>query len=112
MKKIEAIIRHGRLEAVRKALQTLGIRGMSITEIQGLGEQEGFAEVYRGVRYDIKFLPKIKLELIIDDNLVDTCVTVICETARTGEIGDGKIFIYDVQQVIRIRTGEYDQEAL
>lgn len=112
MKKIEATIRPFKLEDVREALANLGITGMTLTEVKGLGRQKGHTELYRGAEYNVDFLPKIKIELIIDDEQLDECLDVLAEAARTGKVGDGKIFVSDIHKVIRIRTGEEDQQAL
>lgn len=112
MKKIEAIIKHYKLDEVRDALNKIGIQGMTVTEVKGFGRQKGHMEVYRGVEYEVKFLPKIKIEVAIAAEKQDEVLKVIQENARTGEIGDGKIFIYDLEDTIRIRTGERGKEAL
>ncbi len=112
MKKIEAIIKHFRLEEVRDALNKIGIQGMTVTEVKGFGRQKGHMEVYRGVEYEVKFLPKVKLEVALPQENLDEALKVIQEHAKTGEIGDGKIFIYNLQDVIRIRTGEKGRDAL
>lgn len=112
MKKIEAIIKPFRLEEVKDALSTLGISGMSITEIKGFGRQKGHTEIYRGNEYTVDFLPKIKLETIVADELVESAVAAIIEAAKTGKIGDGKVFIYNVESAWRIRTGEQNDDAI
>ncbi len=112
MKKVEAIIKPFKLDDVREALGDVGITGMTVCEVKGFGRQKGHTELYRGAEYMVDFLPKVKIELVVADELVDRCVDVIMETARTGKIGDGKIFVYDVARVIRIRTGEEDEAAL
>ncbi len=112
MKKIEAIIKPFRLEEVKDALSQLGISGMSITEIKGFGRQKGHTEIYRGNEYTVDFLPKIKLETVVNDDIVESAVNAIVDSAKTGKIGDGKVFVYDVQSSWRIRTGERDEEAL
>lgn len=112
MKKIEAIFRDEKLSAVKEALKELGVGGMTITEVRGHGTQKGITEVYRGRSYAVDLLPKIKVELIIDDKDVEKVTNIITETARTGSIGDGKIFIYSVEDVIRIRTGETGEKAI
>ncbi|MEW6064549.1 nitrogen regulatory protein P-II [Desulforamulus profundi] len=112
MKKIEAIIRPSKLEQVKQALDEYGIKGMTVTQVMGCGKQKGRVNVYRGQEYTINLLPKIKVEIILRDNRVDEVVELIIETARTGEVGDGKIFIYPVENAIRIRTGESGDEAL
>lgn len=112
MKKIEAIIRPNKLDDVHNALHGIGIAGMMITEIKGFGEQKGQVEVYRGVKYRDDFLPKIKLDIIVRDEDVELCLQTIAQAARTGKVGDGKMFISDIEKVVRIRTGEADDEAL
>ena len=112
MKKIEAIIKHFKVDEVRDALNKIGIQGMTITEVKGFGRQKGHMEVYRGVEYEVKFLPKVKIEVALTKEKLDEALSVIQEHAKTGEIGDGKIFIYNLQDVIRIRTGERGKEAL
>ena len=112
MKKIEAIIKHFKLDEVRDALNKIGIQGMTVTEVKGFGRQKGHMEVYRGVEYEVKFLPKVKIEVAVAEDKVDEVLREIQENAKTGEIGDGKIFIYALEQVIRIRTGERGREAL
>ncbi|GBE04699.1 nitrogen regulatory protein P-II [bacterium BMS3Abin10] len=112
MKKIEAIIKHFKLDEVRDALNKIGIQGMTVTEVKGFGRQKGHLEVYRGVEYEVKFLPKVKIEVAVSENEVDDVLKVIQENAKTGEIGDGKIFVYGLDDVIRIRTGERGKEAL
>jgi nitrogen regulatory protein P-II 1 len=112
MKKIEAIIRPFKLDDVREALSEMGVKGMTLTEVKGYGRQKGHTEVYRGSEYKIDFLPKIKLEVIARDEQVDKIVSTIIKTARTGQVGDGKIFISPVEDVIRIRTDESGDDAL
>ncbi len=112
MKKIEAIIKPFKLDDVRESLSNIGITGMTVTEVKGFGRQKGHTELYRGAEYAIDFMPKVKLEIIISDDLVDNCVETIIETAQTGKIGDGKIFISDIERIIRIRTGEENEEAI
>lgn len=112
MKKIEAIIRPRKLEAVRNALVNIGVKGMTVTSVNGMGEQEGYIEMYRGIEYQVDFLKKIKLEIIIEEDRLDECIAVINNAARTGQIGDGKIFITHVERVIRIRSGQEDIEAM
>ena len=112
MKKIEAIIKPFKLDDVREALQEIGITGMTATEVKGFGRQKGHTELYRGAEYVIDFLPKIKIDIVVVEDEVERCVEVITNAAKTGKIGDGKIFIYPVERVIRIRTGEEDQEAI
>lgn len=112
MKKIEAIIKPFKLDDVREALTDIGITGMTVTEVKGFGRQKGHTEIYRGAEYAVDFLPKIKLELVLSDNQVDQAVEVIIEAARSGKIGDGKIFILPVEEAIRIRTGETSDAAV
>ena len=112
MKKIEAIIRPFKLDEVKEALTEEGIKGMTSTEIRGYGRQKGHTETYRGREYHIEFVPKIKIEIVVDDSVCDKVVNVIVNTAKTGQIGDGKIFILPVSDVIRIRTGESGTDAL
>ncbi len=112
MKKVEAVIKPFKLDDVREALSEVGITGMTAIEVKGFGRQKGHTELYRGSEYVVDFLPKVKLELVINDDQLDRCVEVITNAARTGKIGDGKIFISDVQKVVRIRTGEEDQDAI
>src|SRR5881296_2776158 len=111
MKKIEAIIRPHLLDAVRSKLQEVDVHGMTISEVQGFGRQRGHTEVYRGAEYQIEFVPKIKIEVLTDDDTVDRLVQIISETARTGKIGDGKIWVTPAEGVFRIRTGETGNEA-
>jgi len=112
MKKIEAIIKPFKLEDVKDALAEAGITGMTVSEVKGYGRQQGHSELYRGAEYVVDFLPKVKLEVIVKAEDVETVTQKIVEAARTGKIGDGKIFVSDVEKVIRIRTGEEDEEAL
>ena len=112
MKKLEAIIKPFKLEEVKEALAELGIEGMTVTEVKGFGRQKGHTEIYRGSEYTVDFLPKVKIEIVIADELVDKAVEAIQTAARTGRIGDGKIFITPVEQAIRIRTGETGTDAL
>ncbi len=112
MKMVSAIIKHFRLDEVRKALTDIGVHGMTVIEVKGFGKQKGHMEVYRGVEYEVKFLPKIKIEVAVPDEEVEAVITAISEAAKTGEIGDGKIFIYDLQDIIRIRTGERGEGAV
>lgn len=112
MKMVSAVIKHFRLDDVRKALTDAGVQGMTVTEVKGFGRQKGHMEVYRGVEYEVKFLPKIKIEVAVPDDRVEEIVGLIISAARTGEIGDGKIFIYDLKDTIRIRTGERDEGAI
>ncbi|HID74979.1 MAG TPA: P-II family nitrogen regulator [Planctomycetaceae bacterium] len=112
MKKVEAIVRHFKLEEVKAALAQLGIQGMTVTEVRGFGRQRGHTEMYRGTEYTVDFVPKIKIEVVVPDSQVSPVVDTILETARTGQVGDGKVFITDLSQVVRIRTGEMDEDAL
>lgn len=112
MKKIEAIVKPFKLDDVREALTEVGFSGMTVTEVKGFGRQKGHTELYRGAEYVVDFLPKVKLEIVVDDASVETCLEAIQTAARTGKIGDGKIFVSSVEQAIRIRTGERDSEAL
>ncbi|MBY0576274.1 MAG: P-II family nitrogen regulator [Gallionellaceae bacterium] len=112
MKKIEAIIKPFKLDEVREALSGLGVSGLTATEVKGFGRQKGHTELYRGAEYVVDFLPKIKLEVVVPAGLLDTAVEAIIKAAHTGKIGDGKIFISTVEQVIRIRTGETNETAL
>ncbi len=112
MKKVEAIIKPFKLDDVREALSEIGINGMTVIEVKGFGRQKGHTELYRGAEYMVDFLPKVLVELVVEDSLVDKCIEIIIETARTGKIGDGKIFVSDIQRVIRIRTGEEDEQAI
>jgi nitrogen regulatory protein P-II 1 len=112
MKKIEAIIQPYRLEPVKEALHALSVQGMTISEVKGFGRQKGLREVYRGMEYQVDFIPKVKLEVVAPDDKVQTIVDTIINKARTGRIGDGKIFVYPVAEVIRIRTGETGESAV
>ena len=112
MKKIEAIIKPFKLDDVREALSEIGVTGMTATEVKGFGRQKGHTELYRGAEYVVDFLPKVKIELVIDDGMLDQCIEAITQVARTGKIGDGKIFVSDVERVIRIRTGEEGPQAV
>lgn len=112
MKKIEAIIRPFKLEEVKEALLEDGIKGLTISEVRGYGRQKGHTETYRGSEYQIEFVPKIKIEIVVDDSIADKVVDSILETAKTGQVGDGKIFIYNIEDAIRIRTEESGPEAL
>jgi nitrogen regulatory protein P-II 1 len=112
MKKIEAIIRHFKLEDVKNALIEKGISGMTITEVRGFGRQKGHTEMYRGTEYRVDFVPKVKLEVAVDDNKVKTAIDAIVKTAQTGQVGDGKIFVSSLEDTVRIRTGETGHEAL
>jgi len=112
MKLLKCIIQPHKLEQVKDALNNIGIKGMTVTEVKGYGRQRGHKEIYRGLEYNIFFLPKIEIEVAIEDSLVDEATKAVLENARTGHIGDGKIFIIDLQNAIRIRTGEEGQDAL
>lgn len=112
MKKIEAIIKPFKLDEVREAIQDLGISGLTVTEVRGFGRQRGHAEIYRGAEYVVDFLPKIKLEVVVADSKAEPLVQTIMQKACTGKIGDGKIFIYNVEDAVRIRTGETGESAI
>ena len=112
MKKIEAIIKPFKLEEVREALSEVGASGLTVGEVKGFGRQKGHTELYRGAEYAIDFLPKVKIEVVVPDRLLDAAIEAITKSARTGKIGDGKIFVYDVEQAIRIRTGETGEAAI
>ncbi|HWP81062.1 MAG TPA: P-II family nitrogen regulator [Bacteroidota bacterium] len=112
MKKIEAVIRPFKLDDVREALSEIGVRGMTLTEVKGYGRQKGHTEMYRGSEYKIDFLPKIKIEIIAKDSMVDQIVNTIIKSAKTGQVGDGKIFVSNVEDVIRVRTEESGEEAI
>ena len=112
MKKIEAIIKPFRLEEVKSALNNLNISGMTITEVKGFGRQRGHREVYRGAEYEVDFIPKVKIDLVVDDDLSDQVVKAIVETANTNKVGDGKIFVLPVEDAVRIRTGETGSDAV
>ena len=112
MKKIEAIIKPFKLEAVKDALSELGIHGMTVTEVKGFGRQKGHTEIYRGSEYTVDFLPKIKIETVLPDNQVDSAITAIINAAKTGKIGDGKVFVWTIENAYRIRTGETGDSAV
>jgi nitrogen regulatory protein P-II 1 len=112
MKKIEAIIKPFKLEEVKEALSSLGIQGMTVMEVKGFGRQKGHTEIYRGSEYTVDFLPKIKIEVVVPDKLVNPAVEAIARAARTGKIGDGKVFVSPVENIVRIRTGESGEEAI
>ena len=112
MKKIEAIIKPFKLDDVRQALSEIGVAGLTVTEVKGFGRQKGHTELYRGAEYVVDFLPKVKLEVVLVAEMVDRAVEAIESAARTGKIGDGKIFVTSVERVVRIRTGEQDEDAL
>ena len=112
MKKIEAIIKPFKLDEVREALSEVGVSGLTVTEVKGFGRQKGHTELYRGAEYVVDFLPKVKIEIVVGDDVVDNVIDVIVKAARTGKIGDGKIFVMGVEQVVRIRTGETGEAAI
>jgi nitrogen regulatory protein P-II 1 len=112
MKKVEAIVKPFKLDDVKEALSALGISGMTVSEVKGYGRQQGHTELYRGAEYVVDFLPKIKIEMVVEDSMEDKVVDAIVNAARTGKIGDGKIFVSDVSKVIRVRTGETGAEAI
>ncbi|MBN8448107.1 MAG: P-II family nitrogen regulator [Candidatus Accumulibacter sp.] len=112
MKKIEAIIKPFKLDEVREALSEIGVTGLTVTEVKGFGRQKGHTELYRGAEYVVDFLPKVKIEIVVTDGAVDGAIDSIVKAARTGKIGDGKIFVSTVEQVVRIRTGELDESAI
>lgn len=112
MKKIEAIVRHHKTEAVKDALVKLGHHGMTLTEVRGFGRQKGQTETYRGAEYTVDFVPKVKVEVVVDEAMLDKAISTIVNAAKTGQIGDGKIFVSDLKDVIRIRTGETGQAAI
>lgn len=112
MKKVEAIIKPFKLDEVKDALNEIGIQGMTVTEVKGFGRQKGHVELYRGAEYDIAFVPKVKLEIVVSDQMAERVVAAILDKARTGKIGDGKIFISNIEEIIRIRTGEHGESAI
>ena len=112
MKKIEAIFKPFKLDEVREALSEIGVSGLTVTEVKGFGRQKGHTELYRGAEYVVDFLPKVKVEVLVPEKLLDSAIDSIIKAARTGKIGDGKIFVTNVDQVIRIRTGETDEAAI
>lgn len=112
MKMVTAIIKPFKLDDVREALSDIGVQGITVTEVKGFGRQKGHTELYRGAEYVVDFLPKVKVELVLADDLVDRAIDVIAQAARTGKIGDGKIFVFPVEQVVRIRTGETGESAV
>ena len=112
MKLITAIIKPFKLDDVREALSEIGVAGMTVTEVKGFGRQKGHTELYRGAEYVVDFLPKVKIEVAIDDGLLDQCLEAISQSANTGKVGDGKIFVFDLQNVVRIRTGETGSDAV
>lgn len=112
MKQVVAIIKPFKLDDVREALSDVGVQGLTVTEVKGFGRQKGHSELYRGAEYMVDFLPKVKIEAVMSEDLVNQAVEAILKAARTGKVGDGKIFVFDVEQVIRIRTGETDEAAV
>jgi len=112
MKKIEAVIKPFKLDEVREALSEIGVAGLTVSEVKGFGRQKGHTELYRGAEYVVDFLPKIKIEIVVSDQTVEPAIEAIIKAARTGKIGDGKIFVMPVEQVVRIRTGESDEAAI
>ena len=112
MKQVTAVIKPFKLDEVRESLAEVGVTGLTVTEVKGFGRQKGHTELYRGAEYVVDFLPKVKVEVVIDDSVVDAVVDAIIKAARTGKIGDGKIFVQEIEQVIRIRTGETGAEAV
>jgi nitrogen regulatory protein P-II 1 len=112
MKKIEAIFKPFKLDEVREALSEIGVSGLTVTEVKGFGRQKGHTELYRGAEYVVDFLPKVKVEVVVPDKMLEQAIDAVIKAARTGKIGDGKIFVSSVQQVIRIRTGETDEAAI
>ncbi|MDO4997470.1 MAG: P-II family nitrogen regulator [Neisseria sp.] len=112
MKKITAMIKPFKLDDVREALSDIGVQGMTLTEVKGFGRQKGHTEIYRGAEYAVDFLPKLQLDVVVRDEQVEQVVETICTAARTGKVGDGKIFVQNVEQIIRIRTGETDEAAI
>ena len=112
MKKIQAIIKPFKLDELREALSEIGVTGLTVTEVKGFGRQKGHTELYRGAEYVVDFLPKVKIEIVVADSAVDGAIDAIVKAARTGKIGDGKIFVTTVEQVVRIRTGETDESAI
>lgn len=112
MKKIEAIIRHFKLEDVKDALMETGVQGMTVSEVKGFGRQKGHKELYRGAEYSVDFLPKVKMEVVVGDDQAQAVIETLVRTARTGQAGDGKIFVTDLDEMVRIRTGESGEEAL
>lgn len=112
MKKVEAVVKPFKLDEVREALSEIGVTGLTVTEVKGFGRQKGHTELYRGAEYVVDFLPKVKVEVVVTDKMVEQAIEAIVKSARTGKIGDGKIFVTSVEQVIRIRTGETDEAAI
>ena len=112
MKKLEAVVRHYKLEDVKSKLTAMGVQGMTVSEVRGFGRQRGHKETYRGAEYTVDFMPKVKMEVVVNDDQVDAAINAICESARTGQVGDGKIFVSSLDQVVRIRTGEMGEAAI
>ncbi len=112
MKKIEAVIKPFKLDEVKDALNALGVQGMTVSEVKGFGRQKGHVELYRGAEYDVAFIPKVKLEIVVPDSIADKAISTIQEKAKTGKIGDGKIFVSKIEEIIRIRTGERGETAI
>ena len=112
MKLITAIVKPFKLDEVRAAVSEIGVRGVTVTEVRGFGRQRGHTEIYRGAEYVVEFVPKTKIEIAVDDALVDQVIEAIMKSAKTGKVGDGKIFVFDLEQVVRIRTGERDSSAI
>ena len=112
MKKIEAVVKPFKLDEVREALAEVGVTGLTVTEVKGFGRQKGHTELYRGAEYVVDFLPKVKIEVVVTDEMLDPAIEAVIKAARTGKIGDGKIFVMDVEQVVRIRTGESNEAAI
>ena len=112
MKKIEAIVKPFKLDEVKDALNKIGIQGMTVTEVKGFGRQKGHVELYRGAEYEITFVPKVKIEIVVTDEMADKVVTIVADTAKTGKIGDGKIFVSSIENIVRIRTGESGDAAI
>ncbi|HIE97806.1 MAG TPA: P-II family nitrogen regulator [Planctomycetes bacterium] len=112
MKKIEAVVRHFKLEDVKSAITEAGVQGMTVTEVRGFGRQKGHKETYRGAEYIVDFMPKVKIEIVVGDEELDKVVDAVVNSARTGQVGDGKIFVSNVEKIIRIRTGELDESAI
>lgn len=112
MKKIEAIVRHNKVDAVKEALTRVGISGMTVTEVRGFGRQRGHQETYRGTEYTVDFVPKAKIEVVVGDDLADKALTAVVEAARTGQVGDGKVFVTPLSNIVRVRTGETGSAAI
>ena len=112
MKKIDAVVKPFKLDEVREALSDIGVSGLTVTEVKGFGRQKGHTELYRGAEYVVDFLPKVKIEIVVADNMLEQAIEAIVKAARTGKIGDGKIFVTSVEQVVRIRTGETNESAI